>query len=211
MSEASRPHWEQVHATGAEDGVSWFQETPGPSLALLGSAGLTAGTSLIDVGAGASRLVDALLESGLRDVTVLDLSAHALERARARLGDRANAVSWIACDVTAFVPTRTYDLWHDRAAFHFLTDADARNAYKQALSHAVRPGGQAIIATFADDGPERCSGLPVVRYSPESLAAEFADGWSPAEVLRDEHRTPSGRIQPFTFVRFVRGVSKESR
>jgi trans-aconitate methyltransferase len=201
MGETARSHWEAVYATRPDDGVSWFQATPAPSLALLSSAGVAPGRSVIDVGGGASRLVDALLDRGVLDLTVLDISAAALERARRRLGHRAEAVAWRVGDVTSFVSEKTYDLWHDRAVFHFLTSSEARTAYKQALLSTVRPKGQAIVSTFAPDGPERCSGLAVMRYSAESLAAEFAEGWTLEETLRDVHRTPSGSLQPFTFVR----------
>ena len=165
-----RDHWDGVYTTRDEGGVSWFQPSPDASLALISRFGDPATSSLIDIGGGMSRLVDALVGSGNRDLAVLDLSSVALDAARRRLGAGAAHVEWIVADVTQWRPQRAYDFWHDRAAFHFLTDEADRAAYVEALHEAVRPGGHAIIATFAPDGPERCSGLPVVRYDAETLA-----------------------------------------
>lgn len=203
MAPGGREHWERIFTEKGEEQVSWFQARPGPSLGLIARAGLGHDARIIDVGGGASRLVDALLAEGYRQLTVLDLSAAALERVRARLGEAAAGVRLLVADATAWSPDGTYDLWHDRAAFHFLTEPAQRAGYRAALAAALRPGGQAIIATFAADGPERCSGLPVVRYAPEALAAELGPGFRLEESLRDEHRTPGGNVQAFQFCRFV--------
>ncbi|WP_333825837.1 class I SAM-dependent methyltransferase [Pinisolibacter sp.] len=197
-------HWEGVHSTRGETEVSWFQASPEPSLRLIERAGIAPSASVIDVGGGASRLVDALLDRGFASVAVLDLSAAALGRSRARLGSRAAAVDWIVADATAWTPTIPYDLWHDRAAFHFLTEEPQRAAYVERLRAALRPGGHAIVATFALDGPERCSGLPVVRYDGESLARALGPGFERVETVADLHRTPSGGEQRFQFSLFRR-------
>lgn len=197
-------HWENVYGKKAEHEVSWFQAEPATSLALMARCGVEKNAAVIDVGGGESRLVDRLLDGGYTDVTVLDLSARALDVTRERLGPRANGVQWIVADITAWTPPRRYRLWHDRAVLHFLADAGDRRAYVRALLAALEPGGWAIVASFALDGPERCSGLPVVRYSPETLAAELGGELRLVESVREEHRTPGGAIQRFQFSRFQR-------
>src|SRR4051794_12496260 len=170
-------HWQGVYTSKRPDEVSWFQKTPTVSLELLRAAGTTPASSIIDVGGGASRLVDLLLDEGYQALTVLDVSTSALAESQARLGKAATNVSWISADVTTWEPHATYDLWHDRAAFHFLTEPADRAAYVTCLKAALKPGGHAIVATFAPDGPERCSGLPVVRYDGRSLAAVLGDAF----------------------------------
>ncbi|MCK1453567.1 class I SAM-dependent methyltransferase [Bradyrhizobium sp. 35] len=197
-------HWQSVYATKAEREVSWFQEDPAPSLDLIAEAGISANAGIIDVGGGASRLVDGLLERGFSRIAILDLSAEALEAAKERLGPRGDAVAWIVADVTTWNPPDTYDLWHDRAAFHFLTDPADREAYVACLKKAVRPGGHVIIATFAPDGPERCSGLPIVRYDPEALSATLGPYFDLVGSRRHDHVTPGGNTQRFQFSRFLR-------
>ena len=197
-------HWQNVYATKSEKEVSWFQENPAPSLELIAATGLSHDAAIIDVGGGTSRLVDGLLDQGFRRLTILDLSANALAGAKKRLGPRAEGIDWIAADVTAWEPSTTYDLWHDRAAFHFLTEPLDRDAYIARLSKALRRGGHAIIATFAADGPERCSGLPIVRYDPEGLARTLGSGFQLIESRRHDHLTPGGNTQRFQFSRFLR-------
>jgi SAM-dependent methyltransferase len=171
MSAVSRQdHWRNVYATKRENEVSWFQDSAVPSLELIEGIGATPHSHVIDIGGGASRLVDALTAKGFNHLAVLDLSEAALRSAQARLGASAAKVEWIVADVAAWEPRRLYDVWHDRAAFHFLTEAADRAAYVERLRRALRPGGHAIIATFAPDGPERCSGLPVMRYDAVSLS-----------------------------------------
>lgn len=205
MNDASRrDHWENVYTSKGENQVSWFQETPALSLELLRLAGAEPGSGIIDVGGGASRLVDALVSQGFEDVTVLDLSAAALASAQARMGDTATRVTWIAADVTAWEPLRSYDVWHDRAAFHFLTEPGDQAAYVARLRRALRPGGHAIIGTFAPDGPERCSGLLVSRYDQSSLATTLGTGFEVIDTRRHEHVTPWGATQKFQFTTFRR-------
>jgi SAM-dependent methyltransferase len=156
--------------------------------------------SIIDVGGGASTLVDGLLDAGYRRVTVLDWAASALEAAQQRLGERASLVTWIESDVlTAPLPPHAYDVWHDRAVFHFLTDAHDRARYVAKLRDAIAPGGYVIVASFAPEGPTRCSGLEVVRYSPETMRAEFGKGFQLLDSVREEHHTPSGVTQAFVY------------
>ncbi|MFO1148048.1 MAG: class I SAM-dependent methyltransferase [Alsobacter sp.] len=173
-------------------------------MALIRATGVAKDAGIIDIGGGSSRLVDSLVEEGYNDISILDLSERALSVAKARLGERAEAVQWIVADVTTWRPTRTYDLWHDRAAFHFLTEPNDRRVYVQTLTRALRPGGHVIIGTFALDGPERCSGLPIVRYSPDSLGQELGALFSLVDTRDYEHRTPAGRVQRFQFSRFIR-------
>jgi SAM-dependent methyltransferase len=197
-------HWQNVYATKGEAEVSWFQDSPTISLAMIRTANSDHGAAIIDVGGGASRLVDALLQDGYRDVAVLDLSANALDAARKRIGPAASKVDWIVADATTWRPAKTYDVWHDRAAFHFLTDPQDRAAYVERLQSAVAPGGQVIIATFALDGPEKCSGLPVQRHDSASLAAELGPDFELVETRSEIHRTPWDSTQAFQFSRFRR-------
>jgi SAM-dependent methyltransferase len=205
MKEASRKsHWETVYTTKGENEVSWFQENPAPSLELIDLARPTSESAIVDIGGGASRLVDSLLDRGFNRVTVLDISEAALAAARTRLGDRASQVQWIVADVTKWHPARTFDLWHDRAAFHFLTDTADRSAYVTCMQQAIKPGGHAIIGTFATDGPEKCSGLPVNRYDEASLARELGEGFELTESRRHDHSTPWNSSQRFLFCVFRR-------
>lgn len=200
----ARSHWQDVYAAKPETGVSWYQETPSPSLELLQAAGATPEAGVIDIGGGASVLVDRLLAYGYRDLTVLDISEAALAAAGKRIGSGAVSVDWVVADVTKWRPTRLYDVWHDRAAFHFLTGGDEREAYVERLRSALRVGGRAIIGTFAPDGPERCSGLPVRRYDGETLAAALGSGFRLVDSRRHDHATPWGAVQHFHFGTFVR-------
>jgi 2-polyprenyl-3-methyl-5-hydroxy-6-metoxy-1,4-benzoquinol methylase len=197
-------HWDNVYRTKREDEVSWFQASPTLSLDLIHAAAVERHASIIDVGGGASRLVDALIEEGFANLTVLDVSEAATETAKARLGARATAVTWIVADVTKWEPGGTYDVWHDRAAFHFLTAPEDRVAYAQRVLQAVRPGGHVIVGTFALDGPERCSGLPVVRHDAESIGTVLGPSFKLIETRRHEHQTPMGGSQKFQFSRFRR-------
>jgi SAM-dependent methyltransferase len=191
-------HWEGVYTEKGENEVSWFQENPAPSLELIAQVGATA-SAIIDIGGGASRLVDNLVERGFEDVTVLDLSEAALEAAKARLGYRAAQVHWLVADATVWEPLKAYDIWHDRAAFHFLTEDHDRAAYVARLEGALKVGGYAIIATFALDGPERCSGLPVVRYDPVCLGKALGRTFQLVDTRQHTHATPWGTDQSFQF------------
>jgi SAM-dependent methyltransferase len=195
-------HWEGVYATKGENEVSWFQENPTISFEMIKAANPDHAAAIIDIGGGASRLVDSLLHDGYRSLAVLDLSASALDAAKRRIGPAAAGVDWIVADVTTWQPARTYDVWHDRAAFHFLTEPRDRAAYLERLRSALRPGGQAIIGTFALDGPEKCSGLPVQRYDSRSLATELGAAFELADACTEIHHTPWNATQAFQFSRF---------
>jgi SAM-dependent methyltransferase len=196
----SKAHWNAVYASKAPTELSWYQPQPARSLELLEQLGIRPDSAIIDVGGGASTLVDALLDRGANNVTVLDISLAALEHARARLGARASTVTWIESDVTnAELPEGAYDVWHDRAVFHFLTNADDRRRYAEVAARALRSGGAAIIATFAPNGPTRCSGLDVVRYDSESLARTLGHEFSLDRSLDELHHTPGGVTQAFTY------------
>ncbi|MBX4969641.1 class I SAM-dependent methyltransferase [Rhizobium binae] len=202
MTNAKREHWDEVYLTKAADSVSWYQPTPEPSLKALDALQLPAAASLIDVGGGASSLVDRLIDRGWSDLTVLDIAAPALDVAKARLGDNAMRVTWTVADVTIWRPGRYYDVWHDRAVFHFLTEPEQRLAYCHALEAGTAAGSVVIIATFAPDGPERCSGLPVQRYDAAALAAGFSPAFTLERDWREEHRTPGGSRQSFQWCIF---------
>jgi SAM-dependent methyltransferase len=198
-----KQHWEKVYASKAVDAVSWFQPHPELSLALIWRTGSPPDAPIIDVGAGASSLVDDLLARGYQRVSVLDISGAALAHAQTRLGDRAAAVTWIEGDIRdVALPEAGYQVWHDRAVFHFLTGAADRRAYVDQVLDALRPGGHLIVATFGPDGPSECSGLPVARYAPEALAAEFGDAFRLVEQAGEAHRTPAGKVQHFVYCRF---------
>jgi SAM-dependent methyltransferase len=203
-SESRQAHWEGVYTKKAEHELSWFQENPAPSLDLMAQVGATSASAVIDVGGGASRLVDNLLGRGFRDVTVLDLSEAALEAAKVRLGTRAGQVHWIVADATVWEPPRAYDIWHDRAAFHFLTEDRDRAAYVERLERGLKLGGYAVIATFALDGPERCSGLPVMRYDAANLGQTLGRAFQLVDTRGHAHATPWGSHQSFQFSVFRR-------
>jgi len=198
-------HWESVYRSKSADEVSWFQPHAASSLRLITGCADTE-ANIIDVGGGASVLVDDLIDAGYRNLTVLDLAESALATSRARLGARTQDVQWIAGDVTRVdLPATHYDVWHDRAVFHFLTDPDDRARYVTQVLKSVKPGGHVIVATFGPGGPLQCSGLDVVRYAPESLHAEFG---APFHLLGHEteiHHTPAGKEQEFVYCYCVRG------
>lgn len=201
----SKDHWETVYSTKATDAVSWYQPHAAHSLRLIEATGVPPGAAIIDVGGGASTLVDDLLATGRYDITVLDLSGAALAAARVRLGAVAESVTWREADITkAALPGHAYDVWHDRAVFHFLTAAEDRHAYVETVRRALKPGGHVVIATFAEDGPLQCSGLPVMRYSAAQLQAKFGDGFTMLSHDREQHPTPSGTTQAFTYCHFRR-------
>lgn len=198
-------HWQNVYTSKGEKEVSWFEEHPAPSLEMIELAGALPSATIVDVGGGASRLIDALLDRGFRHLVVLDLSEAALQIARDRLGDRQDLVSWVVADVTRWrPPAAAFDVWHDRATFHFLTEEADRAAYVATLKRALKPGGHAIMATFAPDGPERCSGLPVVRYDAVGLGQTLGSSFELVATRRHAHRTPRGSSQSFQLSVFRR-------
>jgi SAM-dependent methyltransferase len=195
----SKAYWDSAHRLRPPTSQSWFQPNPAVSLSLIRRV-TTSQATILDAGGGASTLVDGLLLAGYQKVTVLDLSPAALQQARERLGPEATAVRWIEADLrTAELPAASFDLWHDRAVFHFLTAAEDRAAYLQQARRAVRPGGFVLMATFADDGPSRCSGLDVVRYSAAALHAALGGDFQLLRSQRERHRTPDGVEQAFVY------------
>jgi len=199
-----KSHWEGVYRTKQAQETSWYQKEPLLSLAMIANAGIDLDAPIIDVGGGASVLVDRLLDLAYRDLTVLDISQAALQQDRQRLGRRASRVDWIVADITEYTPGRTFDLWHDRATFHFLTDSDDQEKYVRRLNEALDPGGQVIIAAFALDGPRQCSGLDIVRYDGASLGEALGPDFRLEEQVLETHITPLGREQRFDFYRFRR-------
>jgi SAM-dependent methyltransferase len=198
----TKTHWDDVYGRVGPERVSWFQHDAAQSMSLITAAGTV--RSVVDVGAGASVLVDALLDAGVADITLLDISGAGLRTTRERLGARAGGVRFVVGDVRRWVPPRRFDVWHDRAVFHFLTEPADRDAYRATLHRALAPGGHVVMATFAADGPSFCSGLPVARYDPPELAAEFPD-LRPVASRRVEHVTPAGVAQPFTWLLLAAG------
>ncbi len=209
-SATHRRHWDALYDAKGARQVSWFQAEPVVSLALIDDLRLDPIEPVIDVGGGASMLVDRLLERGHTDVTVLDVSAQALRLAQRRLADQADRVHWEAADLLQWTPQRRFVLWHDRAVFHFLVDPADRAGYGAALRTGTAPGGLAVLGTFATDGPTRCSGLPVARYDPDRLRAAVAEAsgedWQLLRSAREEHHTPAGGVQPFTWVLLQRSA-----
>jgi trans-aconitate methyltransferase len=199
-----RRHWDSVYFNKGERDVSWFEASPAISLQLIEAAGLSTDSCVIDIGGGESRLIDVLVARGIHCVGVLDIAREALLRAQSRLGEKAANVAWILADVAGTWSWKDVDIWHDRAVFHFLTERSAREKYKERLCEHVKPGGTAIIATFAPDGPEKCSGLPVIRYSAATLAAELGSDFTLIEWRSHVHTTPWSAAQAFQYCRFVR-------
>jgi hypothetical protein len=193
-----RTHWDAAFGQG-EDTRSWFQAEPAMSLRLIARAGADPAAPLLDAGGGASRLVDALIARGFADLTVADISPGAMAMARDRLGAAADGVTWVEADLARWTPPRRYALWHDRAAFHFLTGEAEQDGYLAALRAGTLPGAAVIIAGFAPEGPERCSGLPVMRWSPAALAARIGAPFAPEHAETETHLTPAGREQRFAW------------
>lgn len=199
----AKSHWDQVYATRSNEAVSWYQPHAVLSLKLIRQVASSA-ARIIDVGGGASTLVDDLLAGGMSNLGVLDISQAALTVARERLGPRAAEVDWIEGDITRVALEATsVDVWHDRAVFHFLTSEADRVAYVAQVRHAVRPGGHVIVAAFGPDGPLQCSGLPVVRHAPDALHGEFGRAFELLEHVSEDHRTPSGAVQRFVYCHCV--------
>lgn len=198
----NQDHWVGVYSSKSVTDVSWFRPHLDVSLALIDKANLSTSARIIDVGGGASTLVDDLLARGFENITILDIAAEAMTASRARLGLLAERVTWIAADVTnADLPRLAFDLWHDRAVFHFLTDPAVRKQYVMTAGAAIKPGGQLVIGTFGPDGPLKCSGLEIVRYDVDRLAAQFADEFDLLDHKSEIHVTPSGREQSFVYCR----------
>jgi hypothetical protein len=199
MGPDSGQHWQSVYETKAFAEVSWYEPVPQRSLELIQGTGLPSDAALLDVGGGASTLVDHLLATGFEDITVLDVAPAALEASEARLGTAAGQIQWIAADVTTWQPQRRYDLWHDRAVFHFLVDPALRDRYLHVMKAALAPGAYVVMASFGPEGPTRCSGLDVQRYSADELGAVLGSAFRLVRSDIDEHVTPSGCAQQFLY------------
>ena len=198
-----KAHWETIYGQKRPEEVSWYSSHLDASLKFLAHAGLNPKSRIIDVGGGASTLVDDLIERGVEDITVLDISGHALAVSKERLGRQALGVNWMEADITrAQLPSEYYDFWHDRAVFHFLTNPADRRRYMKTMSQALKPSGQLILATFALLGPPRCSGLEVARYSPETLQAELGGAFELVGAIAEDHQTPFGAVQKFIYAYF---------
>lgn len=193
-------HWENVYQTKGRDEVSWFREHLDTSLRMITNTGISKDAAIIDVGGGNSTLVDDLLGQGFADITVLDISAKAINDSKERLGTKAGNVKWLDADITTVeLPADHYDVWHDRAVFHFLTDADDRRKYVELVMRSLKRGGHIIVASFSLEGPQKCSGLDVVRYSPETMHDEFGNSFKLVESIGETHNTPFGTTQDFVY------------
>ncbi len=207
----AKAHWENVYSTKASDTVSWFQPHAQTSLEFIYRTGVTQSSALIDVGGGASTLIDDLLALNFNHLSVLDLSGAALKASQNRLGEQAQRVQWIEADITTVdFREHSFDLWHDRAVFHFLTHPEDRQSYRRVLLHALKPGGHLILATFADDGPEKCSGLAVQRYDTAALQHILGPAFTLRHHQRETHTTPFGTTQQFLYCDFQRTESENS-
>ena len=204
MNFDSKQHWEKVYNTKKPAEVSWYQNYPALSMDLIAFAKIDKDQKVIDVGGGASVLVDAVLDKGFKDVTVLDISSKAIQHARERLGQRAQSVQWIEADITQFDPPQQYDVWHDRAVFHFLTQEEDRKKYISALEKAVKAGGHVVIGTFSLEGPPKCSGLDVERYDPQKMQKELGGSFEFIKSADEIHVTPWNSEQKFTYFFFKR-------
>ena len=208
MTYDAKEHWEVIYKTKKPDEVSWYQEKPKTSLNLIVEIGLDKGAKIIDVGAGDSKLVDNLLDLGFRNITVLDVSLTALNRAKKRLGDRANEVKWIVSDLREFETNDRYDIWHDRAVLHFLTKEDDIKKYGEVVRKLLKPNGYSIISTFSENGPKKCSGLDIKQYSEDSMKKLFSD-FEHIKSFEEEHTTPWNASQIFLYSIFRKKGGKK--
>ena len=202
MEKTTQNHWDTVYKTKGPNQVSWTQEIPKTSLDFIHSFGLTKTAKIIDIGGGDSKLVDYLLDEGFENITVLDISTQALDKAKKRLGDKAQKINWVVSDITEFQPDTTFDVWHDRATFHFLTTGEQVSKYLNTARNSV--SGFLTIGTFSDNGPEKCSGLQTKQYSEEKLTAELQNGFEKLRCLTEDHITPFDTSQNFLFCSFKR-------
>lgn len=204
VTTTKKSHWENIYQNKSLEEVSWYQPTPETSLSFFEEHSVPKDAKIIDIGGGDSFLVDHLLKKGYTDITVLDISSKAIERAKERLGEKATAVTWIVADAANFKPDHQYDVWHDRAAFHFLTNPDEIANYIKTAAHAINPGGILIMGTFSEEGPTKCSGIEIKQYSAASLEACFTSGFNKVKSFYTDHTTPSGSVQNFVFCSFKR-------
>lgn len=197
-------HWDRVYKKNPSTELGWYQAHPEMSLKLIAKTGIGLESSIVDVGSGTSKLIGLLLDRGYKKLTVLDISSNSIERAKLQFGEKASLITWIEADITSFKFTEKYELWHDRAVFHFLTDSQDRKRYVNSLNQALKLNGHLIISTFGLDAPPRCSGIKVARYSPETLHNELGDNFDMVESFDEVHTTPSGVKQRFIFCRFIK-------
>ena len=200
MQPSQENHWETVYKTKEPNQVSWTQDFPKTSLDFITSFDLAKNTNIIDVGGGDSKLVDFLVEAGFTNITVLDISSKALERAKLRLGEKAENIEWIVSDITDFKPQKSFDLWHDRAAFHFLTSPEQKEKYLKTIQNNVN--GYLVLGTFSEKGPKKCSGLDIQQYSEESLSQLLEDNFEKIRCFTEDHTTPFNTVQNFLFCTF---------
>lgn len=208
MDKKHQKHWDTVYETKNPDQVSWTQDIPTTSLEFIHSYGLDKTAKIIDIGGGSSKLVDYLLDEGFENITVLDISAKALEKTQERLGDKAHKINWIVADITEFKPDTTFDVWHDRATFHFLTTKDEIEKYMITARKSVN--GYLTIGTFSENGPEKCSGLPIKQYNEMTLTSELKNGFDKIRCITEDHTTPFGTTQNFLFCSFKRHLDNQS-
>ncbi|HNP06567.1 MAG TPA: class I SAM-dependent methyltransferase [Cyclobacteriaceae bacterium] len=201
---SQKEHWEQIYSTKQANEVSWTQENPTTSLDFIRSFNLPRQASIIDIGGGESKLVDKLIDEGYEDITVVDISEHALSRTKERLGEKAKKVNWVVSDITELNTSRTFDLWHDRATFHFMTTPDQINEYLKRAKTNLKTNGYLTIGTFSQDGPKKCSGLEIKQYSEEALQNQLRDGFEKIRCITEDHQTPFGTLQNFLFCSFKR-------
>jgi ubiquinone/menaquinone biosynthesis C-methylase UbiE len=197
-----KKHWETIYQTKELKDVSWFQPTPETSLSFLKQFNIPTTAKIIDIGGGDSFLVDNLLDLGYQDITILDISAIAIDKAKQRLGDRADKVKWIVADAATFRPTEKYDFWHDRAAFHFLTQEQEIESYLDTVQKSIQPTGVLIIGTFSEQGPKKCSGIEIKQYSETTMTERLTKFFEKIRCITVDHKTPSDKIQNFIFCSF---------
>jgi len=202
MQVTAKEHWERIFDTDKTEAFSWFQAYPKTSIDFLELFNLPLEAKIIDIGGGDSNLVDVLIQKGYKNITVLDISANALNRARKRLGHKAEMVTWIVSDIIEFVPTETYDFWHDRAAFHFLTTEERIAKYVTLAEKHINPGGYLVLGTFSENGPEKCSGLTIKQYSETSMSDRFDKSFKRIKCVSEDHQTPFNTSQHFLFCSF---------
>ncbi len=207
MTYDAKEHWESIYQTKKPNEVSWYQDKPNTSLKLIAGTDLDKNAGIIDIGAGDSKLVDNLLDIGFRNITVLDISSTALEKAKKRLGNRADAVKWVVSDLREFETSDRYDIWHDRAVLHFLTAEEDINKYAEVIRRFLKPNGYLILSTFSENGPKRCSGLDIKQYSEDSVKELFSN-FEHVKSFEEEHLTPLGASQIFIYSIFRKGGEK---
>lgn len=205
--EKRKEHWEKIYSTKQPNEVSWTQENPKTSLDFIHSFNLPRHASIIDIGGGDSKLVDKLIDEGYEDITVLDISEQALKRAKERLGEKAKKVNWVVADITKFSTEKTFDLWHDRATFHFMTNVEQINDYLARAKKNLKANGFMTIGTFSESGPKKCSGLDIKQYSEETLQDQLRKGFKKLKCIIEDHRTPFDTLQNFLFCSFRRQTS----